>query len=238
MLGVAIAEFERQPAEDQRQQHQQDREIDRGNDDGEGDREGGQQADAAENEPGLVAVPDRRDRVHHQFARTAVGREIVEHADAEIEAVERDIEEDADGEDGGPDRNEVERGHQRVSAVAGAERLDRRFRPAADDGRVVLRGGGAAPDDAQHGVNADREDDQIDGDVEQQRQQHIGAGQRRRDRFRRAHQAVDGPRLAADFGRGPAGDHRDKAEADGELAGFEIPARCHRAACATAGIIR
>ena len=50
----------------------------------------------------------------------AVGREVVEHADAEIEAVERDIEEDADGEDGGPDRNEVERGHQRVSAVAGA----------------------------------------------------------------------------------------------------------------------
>src|SRR5580700_831554 len=109
-----------EPAENQRQQHQQDREIDRRNDDGESDREGGQQPDAAENEPGLVAVPDRRDRVHHQIARTAVRRKIVKHADAEIEAVERDIEEDADGEDGGPDRNEVEPGHQRVSAVAGA----------------------------------------------------------------------------------------------------------------------
>src|SRR6202163_999577 len=120
MLGVAVAEFEGEPAEDQRQQHQEDREIDGGNDDGESDREGGQQADAAENEPGFVAIPDRRDRVHHQFARAAVGREVVEHADAEIKTVERDIEEDADGEYGGPDRNEVERGHQRVSPVAGA----------------------------------------------------------------------------------------------------------------------
>ena len=46
MLGVAIAEFEGEPAEDQRQQHQQDREIDGRNDDGEGDRKGGEQADA------------------------------------------------------------------------------------------------------------------------------------------------------------------------------------------------
>ena len=120
VLGVAVAEFEGEPAEDQGEQHQQDREIDGRNDDGEGDREGGEQADAAENEPSLVAVPDRRDRVHHQVARITVGREIVEHADAEIEAVERDIQEDADGEDGGPDRNQVERGHQRVSAVTDA----------------------------------------------------------------------------------------------------------------------
>ena len=131
MLGVAIAEFERQPAKDQGQQHQQDREIDRRNDDGEGDREGGEQADAAENEPGLVAVPDRRDRVHHQIARIAVGREVVEHADAEIETVERDIEEDADGEDGGPDRHQVER-----CVMASAPRLPAPGpRPAISAGR-------------------------------------------------------------------------------------------------------
>ena len=53
----------------------QDREIDRRDDDGEGERERREQADAAQHQPGLVAVPDRRDRVHHQVARGVVGRE-------------------------------------------------------------------------------------------------------------------------------------------------------------------
>ncbi len=111
MLGVTIAKLEGKAAEDERQQHQEDREIDRRHDDGEGDREGGEEPDATEDEPGLVAVPDRRDRVHDEVARTAVGGEAVEHADAEIEAVERDVEEDADREDDGPDRGEAERRH-------------------------------------------------------------------------------------------------------------------------------
>ncbi len=66
MLRVAEAELERDAAEDQRQQHDQDREIDRGDDDGEGEREGRQQSDAAQNQPGLVAVPHRRDRIHRR----------------------------------------------------------------------------------------------------------------------------------------------------------------------------
>ena len=44
--------------------------VDRRNDDGEGERKRRQQAEAAEHQPGLVAVPDRRDRVHHQVAGT------------------------------------------------------------------------------------------------------------------------------------------------------------------------
>ena len=68
----------------------------------------------------LLPSQDRRDRVHDQVARIAVRRKIVEHADAEIEAVERDIEEDGGGEDRRPDRHQVEH-HRAVSAVAGAK---------------------------------------------------------------------------------------------------------------------
>jgi hypothetical protein len=91
-LGVAKAELERHAAEHEREQHDQHREIYRGQDDGEGERKRREQRDAAENEPGLVAVPDGRNRVHHQIARLAVGREAVEDADAEVEAVEQHIE--------------------------------------------------------------------------------------------------------------------------------------------------
>ena len=108
MLGVAEPELEGDAAEDERQQHDQKREIDRRQDDGEGEREGREQRHAAEHEPGLVAVPHRRNRVHHQIARLAVGSEAVEDADAEVEAVEQHVEKDADAEDEGPDRHEIE----------------------------------------------------------------------------------------------------------------------------------
>ena len=44
-----------------------------------------------------------------------VGREAVENADAEIEAVEQHVEEHADAEDRGPDRHEIE--HRRLMAL-------------------------------------------------------------------------------------------------------------------------
>src|SRR5688572_12620790 len=105
---VAEAELERHAAEHQGQQHHQDREIERRDDDGEGEREGGQQTDAAQDQPGLVAVPHRRDRVHDDVAGAGVRRQAVEHADAEIETVEQHVEEDPDAEDERPDRNEIE----------------------------------------------------------------------------------------------------------------------------------
>ena len=107
-LGVAITEFERDPAKDQREQHQHDRKVDRWNDDREGDGKSGEQAQTAENQPRLVAIPDRRDRVHNLIARVSVGRKIVKHTDTEIETIKRDIEKDADGQDRRPDRNEAE----------------------------------------------------------------------------------------------------------------------------------
>jgi hypothetical protein len=93
VLRVAKTEFKGDAAEDERQQHDQYGEIHRRDDDGESERKGGPEPDAAENQPGLVAVPDRRDRVHDRVARGCVGREAEQHADAEIEAVEQDIEE-------------------------------------------------------------------------------------------------------------------------------------------------
>ena len=108
MLSVAEAELEGDAAEDQRQQHHHDREIDGRDDDGEGERKGGEQRQPAQHQPSLVAVPDRRDRVHHQVARFAVALEAVEHADAEVEAVEDDVEADADAKDQRPERHEVE----------------------------------------------------------------------------------------------------------------------------------
>ncbi len=96
MLRVAVAELEGDAAEDERQQHDEDRKVDRGHDDREGEREGGHEREPAEHEPGLVAVPDGRDRVHDQIARIPIGREAIEDADAQIEAVQKHIEKDAD----------------------------------------------------------------------------------------------------------------------------------------------
>ena len=93
--GVPEPELERDAPEHQRQQHDQHGEIHRRNDDREGQRKCDQQADAAEDEPGLVPVPDRRDAVHQQVARRRIRREAVEDADTEVEAVQQDIEKDA-----------------------------------------------------------------------------------------------------------------------------------------------
>src|SRR5262249_31021845 len=89
---------------------------------GEGERKGGEQADPAEHEPGLVPVPDWRDGIHDQRALLSSVRQPVEHADAEIEAVEEDVEEHAHAEDDSPERHEVERHHAPVigSAVTGS----------------------------------------------------------------------------------------------------------------------
>ena len=108
----------------------------------------------------------------------------------------------------------------------GRQGLDRRLRPAAGD-RARPPRPRAAPDDAQHGEERPAGiDEQIDRDIEEQRQQHIGAGERGRDRIRGAQQAVDRPRLAPDLGRGPAGDDGDEAEAGRDLAEPQIPGVC------------
>ncbi len=66
------------------------------------------------------------------------------------------------------------------------------------------------------------------------RQQDVAAGQRRRDRIRRAHQAVDGPGLAADLGRRPAGEHGNEAKRRRRTRRREGTRACRRAARAPA----
>src|SRR3974390_515357 len=115
------AEFERDAAEYQRQQHHQDREIKRGNDDRESKLKGREQAESAENEPGLVAVPDRGDRIHYRRARGVAPHEAVKHADAEIEAVKHDVVKDGEPEQDGPEWYKIER-HRMLRHSCGAAR--------------------------------------------------------------------------------------------------------------------
>ncbi len=107
VLGVPEAKFKGHPAEDKREQHNEDREIDRRQDDSEGKRKRGKQTHAAEDEPGLVAIPHRRNRVHHQVAPSLVAHKAIENAYAKIETVECYIEEDGGADDERPDGNEV-----------------------------------------------------------------------------------------------------------------------------------
>src|SRR5258705_11032105 len=91
VLGVAKAKFEGDAAKYERQQHQEDREIARRNDDRESQRKGGEQSEATEDEPRLVSVPDRRNRIHHDVARGGIRCEPVKYADAEIEPIEQHV---------------------------------------------------------------------------------------------------------------------------------------------------
>ena len=93
-----VAKLERHAAQDQAQQHddkgkiegRQQRRID--------DRESAPQDHRGDHQPGLVAVPDRRDGAQHRAAPGFAVRQAEQHADAEIETVEQHVEQDADGQ--------------------------------------------------------------------------------------------------------------------------------------------
>ncbi len=76
------AELEGHAAEDQRQQHDDHRQIERRHDHRIGARKCHPQSAAAEDEPGLVAVPERRDGAHHLVALPFARRERKQDADA------------------------------------------------------------------------------------------------------------------------------------------------------------
>ncbi len=98
------AELERHAAEDQPHQHEDDRQIERGQHHRIGQRKRGEQPGTAEYQPGLVAVPDRRDGVHHHVALRGVLHEGKEDADAEIETVHHHVHHDAEDDDHRPDQ--------------------------------------------------------------------------------------------------------------------------------------
>ena len=101
------AELEGDAAEHQRQQHQDDREVERRHDHGVGLWEGHQQPAAAQHQPGLVAVPERRHRVDHQVAVALLPEGGKQDADAEVEAVEDHVHGDGDADQRGPDHRQI-----------------------------------------------------------------------------------------------------------------------------------
>jgi hypothetical protein len=102
------AELEGDAAEHQRQQHDDDGQVDRRHDDGVGQRERHPQAPAPQHQPGLVAVPEGRHRVHHHVAVLLLARKRKQDADAEVEAVEDDVHDHRKGDDEGPDDGKVQ----------------------------------------------------------------------------------------------------------------------------------
>ena len=101
------AELECDPAKHQRQQHDDDRQIERRQNDRIGQREGDHHAGAAEHEPRLVAVPERRDGIHHLVALVLGLGERKQDADSEIEAVEDHVHRDREPDDRGPDDRQI-----------------------------------------------------------------------------------------------------------------------------------
>ncbi len=164
-----------------------------------------------------VSLPSQIGAIEFMIAARSVSRrEAVQHADAEVEAVEQDVKEHAEADDAGPDRHEVEKPPPMAStppaASAGRTAPGVRLLQALDRRVADSFLARAGAHDAGHHDDAGREHDQVDRHVAEQRQQHVVPGQRRRHRLRRAHQAVDRPGLASDLRRGPAGQHGDEAE--------------------------
>ena len=75
-----------------------------------------------------------------------IGREAVEDANAEIEAVQQDVEEDPEAEDHGPDRDQIEREGVTPASSSDARR-QRAHRPvgAAASDRRLSAGVGSKP---------------------------------------------------------------------------------------------
>src|SRR5262249_59964630 len=80
-------------------------------------REGGEEGGTGHDEPRLVAIPERRDRVHHLHAQVLILGPAEEDADAEIEAVEYGVHQDREGDDRGPEQREGARFHGHAPAL-------------------------------------------------------------------------------------------------------------------------
>ena len=144
MAGLLQPELEGDAAEDQAQQQQEQRKVDGGNDDRERERKRREQPHAAQDQPRLVAVPDRCDRIHHQRARVVVRCQRRENADAEIEAVEQHVHEDADAENQRPHGDEVEMHRVSRQVSASAPDSGRAGRSRSVGSRISTCAGGPA----------------------------------------------------------------------------------------------
>ena len=105
------AEFHGDCSEDEGEQEEHEGDVEAGEDGGVGVGEGGEHGTAKGDEPDLVAVPKGADGVHEEASfRIGLGQG-VEHADAEIEAVENGVAGKEDSQQGKPDQAKHIVGH-------------------------------------------------------------------------------------------------------------------------------
>src|SRR3982074_896264 len=102
------AEFESDAAPDQARQHQEDWNVERAEQHGISKRKCRHQRGSSQNQPGLVAIPDRRDRVHQGVSIAPVADERKEDADSEVETVHHHIHHQSKADDHGPDDGKID----------------------------------------------------------------------------------------------------------------------------------
>ena len=99
-----VAELEADAAQDEKPEHDHERQIEAAEGRGIEKREGEVERAAAGEKPDFVAIPDGADGMKGGFAlRVVAGKEEVQYADAEVEAVEDDVADDHYGNQPEPD---------------------------------------------------------------------------------------------------------------------------------------
>ena len=214
--------FERDHPDDQEREDQQEGEVEarehRRVPDGEG-REG---RAAGDDEPDLVAVPHRSDRLEHRLPVGVLPAQHGEqHADPEVEALGHEVRGPEKGEEAEPD--DLER-HLSRPAPAAARRSSASARP---------RSGGSSPGVPAHQIEVE------DGEPRVQAHEHAQAeadGPRAdgaRDRVLGLQEPIGDPGLAPGLGENPAGVVGEEGERDPDERGEPGTAWRRRASCAT-----
>src|SRR5262245_38648160 len=109
---AAEAKLERNATEDQSRQQQEHREIERTEKDCVDVRERCKQRGASHDQPGLVAVPKRSDRVHHPDAVRFVPGRAEQHPNAEIKTIQDNVKQDRARDNGCPKHCQMARLHR------------------------------------------------------------------------------------------------------------------------------
>src|SRR6202035_2216329 len=130
------AEFESDAAPDEARQHQEEWNVERAEQHGISERKCRHQGSSSQNQPGLVAIPDRRNRVHHGVAIAPVADEWEEDAYSEIETVHHHIHHQPEADDHGPHDRKIDT-HRRYLLVLAGDSIARSIRSGtADIGRA------------------------------------------------------------------------------------------------------
>ena len=103
-LGL-VAVFEGHAAQDQTREHNEKGQVKGREQCRIDDRKGPPEHHSGDDQPGLVAVPDRRHRTHHRAPALFIAGQPEKDADAEVEAVEQYVKQNAYGQYGHPEHD-------------------------------------------------------------------------------------------------------------------------------------